>query len=118
MSREETLVDLELKHAINRRKYIENLWTYLSKIKQVCRTFDRSCKVIIFGSFIKGSMRPDSDIDILLVTRLAREPFSRGRLFRAIVEEIGVDNPFEIHIITREEYENVYKKFINAYREV
>jgi predicted nucleotidyltransferase len=118
MSGRMTLIDLELEHSAVRRKYAENAWTFLSRMKQVCKKLDSSCRLMVFGSFIKGDMKPDSDIDVLLIARLAENPLERGRLFRAITEEIGLDNPFEIHMVTEEEFENLYKKFIDVYEEV
>ncbi|MET1160262.1 MAG: nucleotidyltransferase domain-containing protein [Thermoprotei archaeon] len=113
-----TLVDLGLEHLANRKKYIENIWSYLSRIKKLCLELDPTCRVLVFGSFIKGCFRPDSDIDVLIITEQAENPIDRGKLFRSIVREIGLDNPFEFHIITHKEYRDTYKKFIDTYREV
>ncbi len=118
MPRGEDLVDLLIKHAITRRRYLENAWFYLSRIKEICRGLDESCRVIVFGSFIKGSMRPDSDIDVLIITKLAEKPLNRGRLYRIIAEEIGFDNPFEIQIITPKEYEYIYRRLIDKCKEI
>ena len=115
---EVTLTDLELSYSITRRKYIDHAWDYLAKIKEVCRRLDSSCEVLVFGSFVKGNMRPDSDVDVLVITRLAESPLGRGRVFRAIVEELGLESPFELHIVTRDEYEKLYKKFLDVYEVV
>jgi len=115
---EVTLTDLELSRSIIRREYVENAWDYLAKIKRACRRLDDSCEVVVFGSFVKGDVRPDSDIDVLVITRLAESPLERGKLFRAIVEEVGLDGPFEVHIVTRDEYERLYKKFIGVHKVV
>ncbi len=56
----------------------------------------------MFDSLIKGSMRNNSNIDVLLVTKPARNSLYRGRLFRDIVSGIGLDNLFEIHMVYRE----------------
>jgi hypothetical protein len=37
-------------------------------------------------------------------------------VFRAIVEELGLESPFELHIVTRDEYEKLYKKFVDVYK--
>ncbi len=111
-------IELELEHITSRRKYLEDIWTYLSRVKDICREYDRECRVLVFGSFVKGGMRVDSDVDVLIITKLAEDPLFRGRLFKRIVTEVGFDNPFEIHIITEKEYLETYKKFIDIYREV
>jgi hypothetical protein len=53
-----------------------------------------------------------------VITRLAESPLGRGRVFRAIVEELGLESPFELHIVTRDEYEKLYKKFLDVYEVV
>jgi predicted nucleotidyltransferase len=118
MSGGKTLVDLMLEHSMNRKRYIENIWDYLLRIKRICLERDPACKVILFGSFVKGGFKPDSDIDILIVTRHAENPLDRGGLYRAIVSGIGLDNPFEFHIVTHREFNDTYRKFIKTYKEV
>jgi predicted nucleotidyltransferase len=116
MSRDK-FIELELEYMTNKRKYLENIWAYLSKIKDLCIEYDRGCRVLVFGSFIRGNMRVDSDVDVLIITKLAKDPLFRGRLFKRIIMEIGFENPFEIHIVTEEEFLEI-KKFIDTYREV
>lgn len=113
-----TLVDLELEYSKIRGEYINNIAGYLRRIKEICRKFDPKCKLIVFGSYVRGGMRADSDIDVLLITDQACDASYRGRVRVAIAREIGLITPLEIHIITTEEYEGWYKKFIDAYWEV
>jgi len=113
-----TLIDIELERAAKREKYVKEAWTHLARIRDVCRKLDADCRVFVFGSFVKGGFRSDSDIDVLVVTKLALNPLSRGALFKAIASEVGHDNPFELHIVTEEEYLRVYKKLIDVLREV
>ncbi len=114
----ESLIDLLLEYVTRRREYIEKAWTYLVKIRDTCRRLDPDCRVVVFGSFVKGTMRSDSDIDVLVITELAGDPLLRGKIFREVVNEVGIDNPFELHIITGREYEEVYRKLIDVYQEV
>jgi len=113
-----TLVDLEIEHLKNRMKYLSNIEYYLKKIKEVCRRFDSNCRLMVFGSYARNRMDVESDVDLLLITDNALDPLWRGKLFAAIGREIGLVTPFEIHIITAEEYENWYRKFIDASIEV
>jgi len=115
---EVTLVDLQLEHPARRGEYVERAWEYLARVRDACRRLDPGCRVVVFGSFVKGCMRSDSDIDVLVITELARDPLSRGRVFREVVSEVGLDNPFELHVVTEEEYREMYARFIDAYREV
>lgn len=91
---------------------------YLGRIKEVCKSVDPNCKTILFGSYVRGTTRPDSDIDVLLITELAKDPWTRAKLYTKIFENLDPEHPFEIHIVTPEEYEKWYKKFIDVYTEV
>ncbi|MBS7607434.1 MAG: nucleotidyltransferase domain-containing protein [Candidatus Bathyarchaeia archaeon] len=113
-----TLVDIEIEHARVRKSYLENITEYLRKIKDVCRAFDPKCRLIVFGSYVRGDMKPDSDIDVLLITDQAPDAPYRGRLRAAIARNIGLVTPFEIHIVSSEEYERWYRKFIDAQQEI
>jgi len=54
---------------LKRRQYIENAWYYLSRMREVCVEIGPDCRIIIFDSFIKGGMRVDSDVDVLVITK-------------------------------------------------
>jgi hypothetical protein len=86
-------------------------------VKKACIEIDPECRLIVFGSFIKGEIRVDSDVDVLVITKHAEKPESRGRIFRLITKEIGYYLPLEIHIVTPLEFE-AYSKLIDIYREV
>ena len=101
-----------------RRSYVENLWQYLKLIKEVATRHDPRALVILFGSYAEGRPRPDSDIDVLVVTELAAEEEPRLRLRKEIEDALGRPNPFEIHIVTPEQYRHWYKKFIRAEIEI
>jgi predicted nucleotidyltransferase len=113
-----TAIDILIEHASSRKRYVDDVWTYLEKIKHTCRSLEPDCRVIVFGSLVKGRMRIDSDIDVLIVSRSAHDPFFRGKLFREIVKEIGLDNPFEFHIVTDHEFREIYLKFLDIYHEI
>ncbi|MEM4914215.1 MAG: nucleotidyltransferase domain-containing protein [Desulfurococcaceae archaeon] len=101
-----------------RKKCLENTATYIGRIKEACLSIDHYCRTILFGSYVRGEMRPDSDIDVLLVTEHARDPWMRAKLYKKIFEDLGVEHVFQVHIVTQEEYEKWYKKFIDVYVEV
>ncbi len=113
-----TVVDFQLEKLKAYRKYYENPWRYLRVIKKVARRFDEKARVIVFGSFVRGDMRVDSDIDVLVITELARDAWKIARLRVEIKKEIGEINPFEIHIATPDEFESWYKRFIDSFVEV
>ncbi|MEM1618987.1 MAG: nucleotidyltransferase domain-containing protein [Desulfurococcaceae archaeon] len=117
MAREDFVEYLYHKY-LARKKCLENIATYISRIKEACLSIDPYCRIILFGSYVRGEMRPDSDIDVLLVTEHARDPWMRAKLYKKIFEDLGVERVFQVHIVTQEEYEKWYKKFIDVYVEV
>ncbi|MEM4528187.1 MAG: nucleotidyltransferase domain-containing protein [Desulfurococcaceae archaeon] len=117
MARED-FIDFLYHKYLTRKKCLESIMTYVSKIKEVCISIDPTCRVMIFGSYVRGKMRPDSDVDVLLVTELARNPWMRAKLYKKIFEDLGLEHIFQVHIVTSEEYEKWYKKFIDIYVEV
>ncbi len=63
-------------------------------------------------------MRPDSDIDVLVVTREASDVWRRVRIRVEVKRVIGDLTPFEIHLVTPEEFEVWYRRFIDVMLEV
>ena len=64
--------------------------------------------VFIFGSVAEGKEEIGSDIDILIISPNLKD---RGKVIAKIWKKIGFFSPFEIHLITPEEYK-WYKHFI------
>ncbi len=114
----ETLVDILLENREELEKYFKEPLKYVGKIKEIVRKHDPKSKVLLFGSLVKERLRPNSDIDVLVITNLALNTDERIKLRVEIASEIGDLTPFEIHIITPEEYEKWYRKFIDKYIEV
>ncbi|MDT7862732.1 MAG: nucleotidyltransferase domain-containing protein [Saccharolobus sp.] len=101
-----------------RDHYIKNLDFYLSKIKEIVKNIDSNAKVILFGSYIRGNFRPDSDIDILIITNSINNEIDRLRIYHEVNKTIGNVNPFEIHVITENEYKFWYIRFLDVYKEI
>ncbi len=60
-------------------------------------------RIILFGSAVWGTMTPDSDVDLLVVTR---GPAHRGHLTEAIyMNLIGVGQAVDIVVVTPEDVE-------------
>ena len=118
MRRITSLVDLLLEEREEMRKYYERTFQYLRRIKEAVRRFDQEARVLLFGSFAKGTHRPDSDIDVLVITKLADKLERRLKIRIKIAENIGSYTPFEIHIVTPREYEEWYTRFIDRYIEI
>ncbi|MEM4302639.1 MAG: nucleotidyltransferase domain-containing protein [Candidatus Caldarchaeum sp.] len=112
------LIDVLLEIRAEKRRCYEEVWEYARLIREVVRRHDPSARVLLFGSFVKGSMRPDSDIDILIITDEAAHLDRRLGLRVEMVREIGEATPFQLHIVTPAEYDRWYKRFVDRWVEV
>ena len=108
-----TFIDLLIEDAEERRRYFRDFIKYAEKVKEIVKQSDPDARIMLFGSAVKGKLRPDSDIDLLIITDIAEKLDERIKLRMEIVKILGEGSPFEIHIITDEEYENWYSKFID-----
>ncbi len=113
-----SLIRLELRRLEEWRKYFEDPLKYVRVIKEVVRDLDRRARVLVFGSFVRGGLRPDSDIDVLIITDLASSLEGRLRVRLLVARALGDCTPFEIHVVTHEEFEGWYSRFIKDYVEV
>ncbi|RLE66094.1 MAG: nucleotidyltransferase domain-containing protein [Thermoprotei archaeon] len=113
-----TLIELKLETLGKWKKYFEKPELYAKKMKEIVRKYDKQARVMLFGSIVKGRVKPDSDIDIMVVTRLAEKTDDRIKLRVEIAKKIGEYTPFEVHIVTPEEYNGWYRKFIDKYIEI
>ncbi|GBC71471.1 hypothetical protein HRbin02_01255 [Candidatus Calditenuaceae archaeon HR02] len=93
-----------LEEAMRRRAVFNNLERYLEKIKRVVESLDKDGEVYLFGSVVEGGYTLSSDIDVLIVTE--KDPFQvRAELWRA-----GITDPFELHIYTPEQAEQLKRR--------
>ncbi|MEO0232775.1 MAG: nucleotidyltransferase domain-containing protein [candidate division WOR-3 bacterium] len=108
-----TLVDIDKEIWEEKRKYFENYLEYCKKIKKISEELLGSVKVLVFGSVVKGKWTPASDIDVLIISENLSENWEDNRLIRTkIKSRIGLFTPFQLHLITKSQYENWFKRFI------
>jgi predicted nucleotidyltransferase len=95
-------------------KYFRNPLYYARKIKRLLQDTLPDVEVIIFGSAISGKRKPDSDIDILVISeKVPHDLFERTKI-RVKMERKFPDAPFEIHLATPKQFLNWYKNFIKS----
>jgi predicted nucleotidyltransferase len=117
MSRE--FVELLRRRAEERRRIVENLEEYLRRVRDAARELDPDARVYLFGSYARGTPRPDSDVDILIVSDAYGGEARRAvEMILHITERVGGVGVFELHVATREEFENWYRRLIDTYREI
>ncbi|WP_238699126.1 nucleotidyltransferase domain-containing protein [Saccharolobus sp. E5-1-F] len=91
----------------------------MADIKNTVLEKDPKAKLILFGSFVRGDFRPDSDIDILIISEeFGDDPHKYAKLINYIRDKIKHYSLFEFHVVTRKTYEEWYKRFIDTYREI
>jgi hypothetical protein len=96
-----------------KKKFFENYRFYCQKIKREAENFLGPCRVLVFGSIVKGKFTPRSDIDVLIISeKLPESQKERGEIRTKIKSTIGSFSPFQIHLATPKEYESWYQKFI------
>ncbi|MCD5396298.1 MAG: nucleotidyltransferase domain-containing protein [Candidatus Pacebacteria bacterium] len=111
--------ELLKKRAIERQNYIKNFDQYLQIIKKFFQEKLGEVEVYLFGSFLTSDFGPESDIDILIISpNTPQKSFQRSKLIAQLKNKIGFWNPFEIHLITPEEYKEWYSHFIKKKKKV
>ena len=108
-----TLVNVLIETQKRKKQYFKSWQSYCKKIKKVAEEKLGKIEVLVFGSVVKNRWRPGSDIDVLIISKILPRDFERRAQIRTeIKSQIGLFSPFEIHLVTPEEYENWYSHFI------
>jgi len=93
-----------------RKKYFENLETYVDEIKSIAKKECPDAQVYVFGSVVEGDYSIGlSDIDIAVVSEMFKDRDKKLEVFGKLTK-IFFDSPFEFHVLTREQWEN-FKNF-------
>jgi predicted nucleotidyltransferase len=91
---------------ISREKYFKNYLAYAKKILK-----DKKLLVLVFGSVAENDFTLSSDIDVLIISNKApMKRVERGEILGKIYASIGKVHPFEIHLITQRDWEQVVQK--------
>ncbi|MEM4368508.1 MAG: nucleotidyltransferase domain-containing protein [Candidatus Anstonellales archaeon] len=101
---------------VERRKQKEDTLNKLEKYLNIIKNFLQQkyefFKIIIFGSYVRKKILPNSDIDVLIVLPQIDNIEQKHHLNYEIRKLIDF-NPFiEIHITTQEEFSSWWSKFI------
>ena len=93
-------------------KYFQNYLFYAKEIKKMAKEMLPDAKLFIFGSLLQQESAPGSDIDILIISsQIPTDLFAQAKIKVSIKTKFP-DSPFELHLVTSQQYENWYKGFI------
>ena len=104
----EKYFDELIRIAKERKEYFENYMNYARLVKEAV-----GGEVFVFGSVVEGK-HTMADIDLLVVLDSIER---REEILMKINEVLGEFHPFQIHLVTRKEFE-WYKRFIKKWKRV
>jgi len=108
-----SLMDLQMEVVRKFEEFRKDFIKHARKIKEIALESFGDANVYVFGSVVRGECHPMSDVDVAVVSSDVGED-KRVDFYRKIRREFGILHPFEIHILSREEW-RVYKKFVRDY---
>jgi predicted nucleotidyltransferase len=103
------------KRAQRREGYLSRLEYYRAEIEEFFRgKLAGGAEVRFFGSVLTKDFDAESDVDVLVVSPgTPPRLYERSKLIAELNDRIGFANPFEIHLITEDEYQDWYIKFLS-----
>lgn len=110
-------VDLLIEEFQEEEKYFKNYLRYAKEIKKEAEKILGGVRVFVFGSILKKDEVPQ-DIDILILSSKFKKSFKKTRVRIKLLKKIGKFSPFELHLITPQEYKDWYRHFIDEKIEV
>jgi len=113
----QTLVDLLIERKKEEEKYFQNYQRWAKVIKKEARKLLGEVKVFIFGSILRKEELP-RDIDILIISPKLNTLRKKSKTRAELLKRTNLSYPFEIHLITPEEYRNWYRNFIKEKVEI
>lgn len=108
---------LQIERAKQQEKYFKNWRHYAEEIKKVAQDILGEVEVYVFGSILRKD-EVAQDIDILIISSELKSTSQKSRVKAEIWKELGIGDPFEIHLITPEEYQQWYDHFIEEKEQV
>ncbi len=102
--------DIYIDEGLRIRQVFDNIWEFLSDVKEQVLKLFPGAEVYLFGSVARGRYTATSDIDILVVTDVTDwETVDRAK---AKLRRMFIDTSVELHIADRTMFERWYKRFI------
>ena len=112
-----TLIDILIEKEKEERKYFRNYLRYASQIKKEAQKLLGKVKVYVFGSILRKNELA-RDIDILIISPKLKTPQKKSQTRVKLWQRLGFSSPFELHLITPQEYRDWYRYFIKEKKEI
>lgn len=106
--------DMYIEYGRRNLEAMKNYMEIAMKVKEIVVKDFVNARIYVFGSVVEGRYTAVSDIDILVIVDVDVE--EKQEIKVKVYREI--DAPIELHVITFEEYEKWYKRFIGKIIEV
>ncbi len=100
-------------YELTRLSKLRNYQEVLKQLKILVRGIDPEARIIFFGSVLRGDYTASSDIDIIV---MPSDMAFKDKITLAVWRSL--DAPVELHIITKEQFEEWYLRFIDMYKEI
>lgn len=100
-------------YELTRLSKLRNYQEVLKQLKILVRGIDLEARIIFFGSVLRGDYTASSDIDIIVIPS---DMAFKDKITLAVWRSL--DAPVELHIITKEQFEEWYLRFIDMYKEI
>jgi Nucleotidyltransferase domain. len=100
-------------YELTRLSKLRNYQEVLKQLKILVRGIDPEARIIFFGSVLRGDYTASSDIDIIVIPSYMA---FKDKITLAVWRSL--DAPVELHIITKEQFEEWYLRFIDMYKEI
>ncbi|MDZ7337587.1 MAG: nucleotidyltransferase domain-containing protein [candidate division KSB1 bacterium] len=94
------------------QRYVRRPVPYVRRMASLVRKALPDARVVLFGSAARGDSAPGSDIDVLVISALIPEGLFEQARIKLQLSELFPEAPFEIHLVTPEEYQGWYAGFI------
>ncbi|MFG1503172.1 MAG: nucleotidyltransferase domain-containing protein [Cuniculiplasma divulgatum] len=100
-------------YELTRLSKLRNYQEVLKQLKILVRGIDPEARIIFFGSVLRGDYTASSDIDIIVIPS---DMAFKDKITLAVWRSL--DAPVELHIITKEQFDEWYLRFIDMYKEI
>lgn len=113
------LTEILIKKRKEQEKYFKNYLFWAKEIKKEAERLLGEVQVFVFGSILRQSKTEiPRDVDIMVISPVFRDRTKKSEIKVKIWRKIGVGSPFEIHLISPEDFRDWYSLFIKEKIEI